>query len=339
MTDSLEQNGSTEDQTYPVSALQLEWIDDPVKFGIKNSAGEVPEVILLCLTIASEILPQPDMVSLVLTGDFVGSVRHRLNGADYSLDRGSGFVGGKTMRNDDGSIDILLHAALAQRAFSPVENPDATLLFLHTVAHELNHAAMYQRHESQWEGDRSSWKDANLRSAAVSVIGEYRAELGALEIVPDESSSWDLDEIAQNLSNSVENVVLNYQDHRDVNKLVFDVGTQFLMAWKALAYVAAFEHGRPSAEEPIPTPTSQEWLRMGAHSWEEFKAILAPVMSGTIEADSKLVDRTTQALLDIFDQWLRRVGFNWDEPMFKISIDYLNELEANQRLREFRGRI
>lgn len=338
MTDSLEQNGSTEDQTYPVPALKLEWIDDPVKFGIKNSAGEVTEVILLCLTIASEILPQPDMVSLVLTGDFGGSVRHRLNGADYSLDRGSGFVGGKTMRNDDGSIDILLHAALAQPAFSPVENPDATLLFLHTVAHELNHAAMYQRNESRWDGDRTSWKDANLRSAAVAVIDEYRAELGALELVPEEDSGWALDDIAETLNSRLQEIVLGYQDHLDVNRLVFDVGSTFLVAWKAFSYAVAFMYGRPTAEYPIPAPTSSEWTKVAEHSWERFKEVLASIPSGRTEADPAAIADATQALVELFDQWLRNVGFEWDEPHFRISPEYMNTLAQEGYLERF-GRL
>lgn len=333
MKDSLEQNGSSEHQTSPVPALQLEWIDDPVKCGIKNSAGEVPEIILLCLRIASEILPQPDMVSLVLTGDFVRSVRHRLNGADYSLDRGSGFVGGKTMRNDDGSIDILLHAALAQLAVSPVENPDATLLFLHTVAHELNHAAMYQRNESQWDGDRASWKDANLRSSAVVVIDEYRAERGALELVQEEDSGWNLDDIATSLSEDLQAAVLEYQGHRDVNRLVFDVGSKFLVAWRPLSFVAAFTHSRPDAADPIPAATSTEWQNVVEHSWERFKKILAPLPSGQTRADRAIIDTATQQLVELFDQWLRNVGFEWDEPQFRISPEYLNALVQEGYLR------
>lgn len=116
---------------------------------------------------------------------------------------------------------------------TPEQRPDAALLFLYTAVHELNHAAMYQRNESRWDGNRTSWKDANLRSAAVAVIDEYRAELGALEVVPEEDSGWALDDIAETLNSRLQENVLDYQDHLDVNRFVFDVGSTFLAAWKA----------------------------------------------------------------------------------------------------------
>ena len=44
-------DSSNEDPASWFASLKLEGINDAVEFGIKNSAGEVPEIILQCLAI------------------------------------------------------------------------------------------------------------------------------------------------------------------------------------------------------------------------------------------------------------------------------------------------
>lgn len=90
----------------------------------------------------------------------------------------------------------------------------------------------------------------------------------------------------------------------------------------------AFMHGRPAAEYPIPAPTSSEWTKVAERSWERFKQVLGSLPSGRTEADPAAIADATQALVDLFDQWMRDVGFEWDEPYFVISREYLTALES-----------
>ena len=71
----------------------------PELIGVDVTSGRVPPLMRWCLSALKEIAPDPGRVRMVVTGDFVASVRDRLEGLGhlYDLTRGSGFVGGKTI--------------------------------------------------------------------------------------------------------------------------------------------------------------------------------------------------------------------------------------------------
>lgn len=96
----------------------------------------------------SSIAVDADRVRLVITGDFVQSVRDRTLSEyyreNYDMERGTGMVGRKTMTLADGSVDVLLHASGFQAPGSEDDRTERENLTRRTTVHEANHVAMEQ---------------------------------------------------------------------------------------------------------------------------------------------------------------------------------------------------
>lgn len=99
-------------------------------------------------------LPNPDVWRLTISGDVVASVNaieQRDEGNAYTLDRGVGQVGARTITAQDGTYDIVIGA----RSFMPpfeVSSPEELVEYMHRIGshlviHESGHAILHQRGE------------------------------------------------------------------------------------------------------------------------------------------------------------------------------------------------
>lgn len=318
-----------EQEEYPVLAFQYA---DPASLQIGLEGVPLPEVLLRCLKAGEMILPSPQDVTLLFSGNFVASVQDHIEDPDcrdrYNITRGTGFVGGKTMSRSDGGIDVILHFAMLAGAIDFEADPDAALDFLHVVVHELNHAAMYQRQEHDELKRSGPFKSDSLKAAANSIIDEFRAERGALSMVPEESCSWDLDSIAEELSDSLLRTVISYQNHLNVARLVNEVGEVCLVAWKSMAFVLAYETETADRDAaPISDPVSLAWAETCSHSWADLKEILFGLPNGATPLPEAEIQSKTEQLTTLLDRWLTRIGFVWEDRCFTISPKYLSKLD------------
>ncbi|MBM7825117.1 hypothetical protein JOD55_000944 [Arcanobacterium pluranimalium] len=295
-----------------------------------SSSSPLPEFLMICINLATEIAEDPSKTNLVITGDFVESTKTRLGDTEaaksYDLLRGIGVVGGKTIQDGD-TMTVLLHADIFELALDYQTNPDPAVVFLRTIAHEMNHVSMYQRGESGAPPLDGSWKATNLISSAAAIIDEYRAELGSLRLIDPQEADWNPSESVIWLEDSLIRVVTEYQEHLDVGKLVFDVGSQTLIALKQLAYCAAYERysgkKRPLDLSRLRYANTQanfpQW-------WNDFRGALDSLPSGENSLSQDAEQKARLHVSNLLDTHLRITGFDWDEPMFTIRHDFLHLL-------------
>ncbi|MDK6907086.1 hypothetical protein ACRQD2_09530 [Actinotignum sp. GS-2025e] len=293
-----------------------------------NASSSPREFLHLCASLVNEIVPRPEIVNLIITGNFIFSTQKRLDDTpvakSFNLSRGEGIVGGKTLRLGEESYAILLHASLFELSLDYEANADITISFLKILAHESNHVSMHQRGESSVFLEGRNSKLASLYSVANAIIDEYRAELGALQQIPIEAPEWHPDQISCWLEKALIDVVIKYQQHLDVDRLVLDVGSQVSIALKQLAYCVAYEN-----ESGKNTPIHLDDLRYEntqvhfGHWFESFRHTLTSLPPGDSSFSRQDALKTIETLSKVLDDYLRIVGFDWDEPMFTIKKDFL----------------
>jgi hypothetical protein len=309
----------------PTAQVQFESVSETLVELVTSSP--LPEFLLVCIKLATAIAKSPQNVTLVITGDFVKSTKDRLRDTEaarsFNLLRGEGLVAGKTIHDGDGS-SVLLRADIFEKALDYETNPDAAFLFLRTLVHEMNHVSIYQRGESSRSNENDSWKTLNLTSAAAAIIDEYRAELGSLRRLSTDESNWNPSEIVAWLEDALIKVVTSYQVHRDVNRLVFEVGSQVLIALKQMAYCVAYETVA-SAELPLDTRGLRYMnTRENLSAWlSEFRTLLNSLPSGEYALSRESEQEARLKMAALLDEQLRILGFDWDEPMFHIRSDLL----------------
>lgn len=322
--------------TEPISSgpyLAIEFADLEV-LGMQPDRPIATELMTFCTTALEVFALRPDEVTLIITADFVESVKSRLPEGHYrdgfALERGAGEVGGKTMWVD-GDIHVLLHAWLfidasvaAAAALSPEHAASITdsagerdQQARRTVIHEAQHVAMMQAGEDDLDFSDAPWGRRNLLTLALQLIGEYRAELG---VVPDLRSELDRTVPISSFTVLLEDLrriaCVEYQDHLDVGRLSYDVAQQCQHAWKALAYLAA---ARRVAEVPLGDPLpeavtgSDEWTLMVGTHWAELETLLGEIPAGYRRVSQSDLANWISDLADLLTRWLRTLGFRWHD--------------------------
>lgn len=120
-------HSSTDDEELALVTVRvvLEGVGAEV-LGMNPAQPEPTELISFCSAVIGTVAPEPEKVALVITGDFVESVKSRLPEGQYrdsfSLERGAGIVGGKAMAVRE-EIHVLLHAYM----FADPDWADASL--------------------------------------------------------------------------------------------------------------------------------------------------------------------------------------------------------------------
>lgn len=151
-------------------SLSLDCLD-PAVVRVDPSAGLVSPLITHCLAVIAAAVPHPGDTRLVISGDFVSSVKDRLAPGpyrdSYSTDRIDGSVGGKTLRLADGTIDIVMPSVVSEAADDEETNEFRAVLAIRTVTHEAQHVAMYQAEEAETDSyDDQPWARQNFLRAA-----------------------------------------------------------------------------------------------------------------------------------------------------------------------------
>lgn len=306
----------------PVVQVQLEAVN-PELAELLTTASPLPEFLVVCVNAATEIAHVPENVKLVITGDFVQSVKARLSDTEaagsFNLSRGEGVVAGKTMRDGD-YMAVILHAAVFQQALDYRANPDAAELFLRTLVHEMNHVSMWQRGESAAPTEITDWKLLNLMGSASAIIDEYRAEVGAQGRMRRDECDWNPNEIILWLERTLIDVVTEYQDHQDVRRLVFEVGSKALIALKQLAFCVAYEYSSGDILSLDLKDLRYAKTRLLLPQWfDSYREFLSHLPPGEAELPR---DSELEALLQLsqlLDEHLSIVGFDWYDSWFQIE--------------------
>ena len=325
-------------QSKEIPTLALEHVDAGF-IGVDPAAGTIPGAMSRCLEVLTRIAVDPGKVRLVVTGDFVGSVRERVDDGpasdDFNLKRGSGMVAGKTMPRDDGSIDVLLPWWFFSLKLEGEHQVSADYLAVRTATHEAQHVAMRQNGQSFVAPAESSWRERNFTNAADSILDEYRAELGVAQLYDNEDSPWAPIDVLSALSRGIAVAVASYQEHLEVDRLAFELGSVCVVAWKAFAYMAAIDVHSPE-KSPVASDVQHDplWIRMGATSWPHFRAALASAPSGVEVMTEDAVATQVTNLAHTLAAWLIELGFTWTDTEFKIASWYFTDRDFHEAMRD-----
>lgn len=317
--------------------------------GMDPQSPVATETLSFSSALLGAIALSPESCQLVVTGDFVESVKQRLPRAEYrdgfDIARGAGLVGGKTMRVGE-EVHVLLPATLFITDTATIAVPGSSeepVTFVQafglsnaevrdkiarrTVLHEAQHVAMIQAGEDVDPSEDEPWVHRNFLTVANQVISEYRAERAVPADLRDADDEQDaLSGLLALRADFHRIAAVEYQDHLDVARLQYGIVQESHTAWKVLAYFAA---ARRVAGIPVEQPVSSrladtdEWSMMAAPHWDRFEELLADLPPGTVRVDIDELARVTTALADLFPAWLGSFGFLWrdvgDNSEFRIQ--------------------
>lgn len=294
---------------------QLEFLD-PAQLGMSPDNPVATELMVACVGLLSQCAVEPGRCRMIITGDFVGSVRDRLDEGEYrdsfGLDRGSGVVGGKTMLMPDGSVDVLLHGFLFELGKTPEQEDFARSTAVHAVVHEGQHVAMMQAGETDPDlSDRPRGRHA-LEVVADQLIQEYRAERAVAVAGLTAGNEWDLASEATRWRDALVRIAfVEYQEHLDVQRLWHGVLQESIIAWKLLAYLAARPPDGTSPKHVIGTDVRGDlsWRQMVKPHWRPFVGILRQVPPGNVRTTQAELAEVRGLLADELGAWLLTLGF------------------------------
>lgn len=242
---------------------------DPTLLGMTLENPNATELIAACAFLLGQVALEPNRARLVITGDFVESVRQRLEDGpyrdSYGVDRSTGVVAGKTMRMPDGSLDVLMPDTLFEIDKTPDESDAAYRAAVYTVLHEGRHVAMTQAGETDPDLSHLPWGRMNLENVADQVIQEYRAERALDRSVLGSLNDWDVAGVLTHWHTALVRITcVEYQEHLDVHRLWYGVVQETHAAWKLLAYLAAALPDGDSPKNAIRKKVrkSRLWRRM-----------------------------------------------------------------------------
>ena len=313
--------------TEPSEGAELPKVDGPATveyvplelLGMNPDEPVGTELMTLCAAIVRAFAPNPDGVRLVITGDFVSSVRARSvtehQQQNYDVARNAGEVGGKTMRLPDGTIDVLLPAYL----FAP--DPDEEILAgrriiaTRTVTHEAFHVAMNQAGETVTDYTSEPFVRGNLLYIADAVMEEYRAEVSLAEnLRTAPEGAWEPLKIVTHLRDALRRIAcVEYQAHLDVGHLCTDIGVECLHAWQLLAYIAAAQTQDDGTVAALPDKVTGNplWVWMVEPHWSAFTSILSKIPPALVRTSRADLEPLVGQLADELHEWLETLGFRW----------------------------
>lgn len=185
---------------YRVGIEHFESLDEPFANGminILNNAGLANTLVAGVL----KGLPDPTQWRLTISGDVIATVNaieQREEGNAYTLERGVGSVGAKTINVGDGTYDIVIDAWAFMPAFE-VSSPEELVEYMHQMGrhlaiHESGHAILHQRGEDAeafQELATGTMTERAWRKHLAAHIDDFRIEKMTNRIAPSPVSNVD----------------------------------------------------------------------------------------------------------------------------------------------------
>lgn len=313
---------------------------------IDPARPETSTLMDVCRVLVPLVAPEPQRVKVIITGDFVASVKGRLEDGPhrdaFTLERGTGLVGGKTMRVRD-EIHVLFHdwmffdkeAVIALTPADEIQELESRDEWRErhvrrTAVHEGQHVAMMQANEDGVEFAGLGWARKNFLSAAREVIGEYRAELGVPKDLREPAElDFPVEGLVHLRAQLYQIAAIDYQQDLNVDKLAYEVVQCTLNVWKLLAYLAAARRvfGIDVGAAPDHQVREHEaWIQMAAQRWDVLESALADFPPGSSVLPDDTMQAGAETIASLLESWLQSIGFTWrdvdvaaDRSEFKIA--------------------
>lgn len=268
-------------------------------------------------------------VTLVVALDFPKAVIARDPGRSYTLERGSGMVGGKTMRREEGRIDVLIDPGwlVGSESGHLFLKTDSVALMERSITHEAQHVTMLQRgtgfdcyDHTRIEGRIRPY----LFDVAAVMCDEHRAECNAIEwtdrVLP---TADDVTSVLADLGKALTAAEAKYQLNLDVDALMTDVLSACAPFWISLAYWTAQYRRTDSIGSFSSEVTNLSlWQRYVGESWVWIADALSLVPVSNLAGDPQKLQHSAEHVARVLASSLEIIGFTFtdtpDDPAFHI---------------------
>lgn len=258
---------------------------------------------------------------IVMTANFIQSVKSRQENPeqDYTLERGSGLVAGKTMRsNKDGVVDIIFHLYL----LAPQEKSDIAaerdLHIEHVGRHEAVHAYLHHLGTEPFDvGRREEFGSAmhEFIAMASEQAEEHLAE--CIAIGDSQKENWANATSIKDALNALEDVLeakLPMTDSGiDYGKAMYTIFSAFHILWKALVFLAAELRIDDTFQElPDDIALLEAWEHYVAPWWSEYLRLLGKIRM-SLNVDIQGTDEVVKELAQFLQKWAAELGYDFHD--------------------------
>ncbi|GAB3396892.1 hypothetical protein [Amycolatopsis echigonensis] len=297
---------------------------------VASTTDELADRIAETSHIISQRVIDPDQVELVVTGDFVASVRARATNAveanHYSPERGSGVAIAKTIVDGDRSIIVVPGFVL-----SGVENVFDEL-GRHCISHEALHALLKQRGEDTSAASArlaTTQSERDYLTSAGVIAEEYRVEacLAVEGSTPPTTSQSGFDDALEAARLTFLDAIILRHPAESMHRpsATARQGTHHLGI--QLGYLAAEltnAHGTVPAIPPTALARNPLWARLVGPSWQRIAGVLSELPDASNPTAEDALTQTVLSLANALKDWIRHVGFVWrDTPEGGLYFDVL----------------
>ncbi len=248
-------------------------------------------------------------VRLQVTDQFDDAVRHIVGGG-YTRERDFGFAVAKTISQPDGSIDVIVDAALFGR---DAQDGDAG----RTFEHEGLHIAIEQRGESL--NDLRIHRELAVDAAAgifASIAGvsaeEYRVERvlwATSDHARADSHLAHFGTIARRTQETIQGASSRYHRDLDVAVIGQTVSDAFLALATSTAYVAAEIDATGGRRDVV--VDADVYARLLGPRWRAVIEELRRLPPGDIPTGGERLDAQAYRVAARLEEWLEHIGFSW----------------------------
>lgn len=286
----------------------------------------------------ADIVDEPDKVTLIIPVDIAEAVQSREPDVPYTLERGSGIVGARTMSRPDGRTDVIIWGdplAMLDDPNLPVlnTNTEAIRIVRRGVVHEAQHVIMSQRHSGFEEYDTAGVEGMFSREmvrCAAKLCDEHRAEWQAIARTKPEPPTVDgVADVLQALGRKIAAADHSYQSAPGADDAVWNLAVAVLTAcshfWTSLGYWLAQHRTGDDHIGDIPGDIAAMplWQRYGGNVWTLLQDTLRTL---PVEDLTTSPEALTAAAVNVgasLTASLNQIGFRFEEtaagPAFYIS--------------------
>lgn len=282
----------------------------------------------------NEIVPAGTTVSIwpaiqiAETLAHVAPERFGPDSGNYTLDRGANRVGAKTLRQGDGSFDIVVDG---NWFFNSGDDSDEDIaeksqILAHLAAHEPQHIVLALSGLDVGEVTETAQGESatvnDLVPGIAEAVNEYQCELAANRVVTSafphdaETTADDLAKFRESLAASVD---LAGSDRYKACVTVLTAAKELV---KGVAYAAAYRFYDGRDNRSMPNPVPEQWDHYMSGLWTDLLEMFAAIPAAGETIDAAVLGRAVYEMAERILNWLGEIG-----------VTYLVEVDGDQWLR------
>jgi hypothetical protein len=265
----------------------------------------------------------PNTVSLIVPMDMKEAVRRRDPEVPYTIERGSGVVGARTMSLPVGCIDVIINPAGPVAVASGEQiNRELLSLLRRGLVHEAQHVIMGQRGSGYDEYGCEAVEGPVRRQfvmCAAQVCDEHRAEWQAIQLAePEPPTISDVNAVLEALGRQVAAANQIYQaapGPQAVRDLAGAVFTACAVFWTALGYWTA-QHRTDDAniaDIPAEIAALPLWQRYVGDTWSRLQGSLRTLPVENLTTSRETLHAAAQRVADTLTSSLETIGFRGED--------------------------